>query len=155
MNNLRRNVLKGAGATGVVSVAIAAGLMKPGMALADWNKAAFGSSDAAGAISGIGAGSAAASSDIKVDAPDIAENGAVVPVTIISNIPGTDSIAIVGEKNAYPLIADMKFMNGAEPYVQIRVKLAATANVVAICRAGGKVYKAHKEVKVTIGGCGG
>ena len=76
-------------------------------------------------------------------------------MTITSNIPGTDSIAIIGEKNAFPLIADMKFMNGAEPYVQIRIKMAATSNVLAIARAGGKVYKAHKEVKVTIGGCGG
>jgi len=155
MNILRRNVLKGAGATGVVSVAFAAGLLKPGMALADWNKAAFESKDLAGAINGVGGGAATASGDITVTAPDIAENGAVVPVTITSKIAGTDAIAIVSEKNGFPLIADFKLMNGAEGYVSTRIKMGATSNVIAVVHAGGKAYKAHKEVKVTIGGCGG
>ena len=123
MNNLRRNVLKGAGATGVVSVAIAAGLLKPGMALADWNKAAFGSTDLAGAVNGIGAGSATPSADIKVDAPDIAENGAVVPVTIISSIAGTDSIAIIGEKNAYPLIYNQLHVSHFEKIIFLLRKI--------------------------------
>jgi len=155
MNNLRRNVLKGAGAAGAVSVAVMAGLLKPGMALADWNKAGFESKDLNGAMSAIGAGSAAASGDISVKAPDIAENGAVVPVEITSNIAGTDSIAIVSEKNTMPLIADFKLMNGAQGFISTRIKMGSTSNVVAVVKAGGKVYKAHKEVKVTIGGCGG
>jgi sulfur-oxidizing protein SoxY len=103
----------------------------------------------------IGASGAAASGDIKVDAPDIAENGAVVPVTVTSGIAGTEGIAIIGEKNALPLIADFKLMNGAAGYVSTRIKMGSTSNVIAVVKAGGKVYKGHKEVKVTIGGCGG
>jgi sulfur-oxidizing protein SoxY len=155
MNILRRNVLKGAGAAGAVSVAVAAGLLKPSMAFANWNKAGFESKDLAGAMGSIGASGAAASGDIKVDAPDIAENGAVVPVTVTSGIAGTEAIAIVGEKNALPLIADFKLMNGAAGYVSTRIKMGSTSNVIAVVKAGGKVFKAHKEVKVTIGGCGG
>jgi sulfur-oxidizing protein SoxY len=155
MNTLRRNVLKGAGGASVVTVAVMAGLLKPGMALADWNKAGFEAKDLNSALASIGGGGAAASGDISVKAPDIAENGAVVPVEITSNIAGTESIAIVGEKNALPLIADFKMMNGAQGYVSTRIKMGTTSNVVAVVKAGGKVYKAHKEVKVTIGGCGG
>ncbi len=158
MNILRRNVLKGAGAAGAVSVAIAAGLMKPTAAFANWSdahKAGFESHDVAGAMAGIGAGSASVSSDISVKAPDIAENGAVVPVEISSTIPGTDTIAILGEKNTLPLIAVFKLSNGTEGYVSTRIKMASTGNVTAVVKAGGKVYKSHKEVKVTIGGCGG
>jgi sulfur-oxidizing protein SoxY len=155
MNNLRRNVLKGAGSAGVVSVAVMAGLLKPGMAFAAWNKAGFETKDMASAVSSVGASSAVASGDISVKAPDIAENGAVVPVEITSNIAGTDGIAIVADKNSFPLIADFKFMNGGEGYVSTRLKMGSTSNVVAFVSAGGKTYKAHKEVKVTIGGCGG
>jgi sulfur-oxidizing protein SoxY len=155
MNTLRRNVLKGAGGASVVTVAVMAGLLKPGMALADWNKAGFEAKDLNSALASIGGGGAAASGDISVKAPDIAENGAVVPVEITSNIAGTESIALVGEKNALPLIADFKMMNGAQGYVSTRIKMGTTSNVVAVVKAGGKVYKAHKEVKVTIGGCGG
>jgi sulfur-oxidizing protein SoxY len=155
MNNLRRNVLKGAGAASAVGVAVMAGLLKPGMALADWNKAGFEAKDLNGALGSIGGAGAAASGDVSVKAPDIAENGAVVPVEITSNIAGTDAIAIIGEKNALPLIADFKLMNGAQGFVSTRIKMGSTSNVTAIVKAGGKVYKASKEVKVTIGGCGG
>lgn len=155
MDILRRNVLKGAGGAGVVGVAVMAGLLKPGMAFAAWNKAGFEAKDMGAALGSVGGSGAAASGDIQVKAPDIAENGAVVPVEITSNIPGTSGIAILAEKNGFPLIADFKLMNGAEGYVSTRVKMGATSNVMAMVTAGGKTYKAHKEVKVTIGGCGG
>ena len=156
MNTMRRTVLKGAGGAGVVSVAIAAGILKPTAVLAaDWNKAGFESKDLGGALGTIGASGASASSDISVKAPDIAENGAVVPVEISSSIAGTESIAIVGEKNTLPLIAVFNLSNGAQGFISTRVKMGTTSNVIAVVKAGGKVYKAHKEVKVTIGGCGG
>ena len=156
MNTLRRAVLKGVGGAGAVSVAVAAGILKPTTVYAtDWNKAGFDAKDLNSALASIGGGGAAASGDISVKAPDIAENGAVVPVEITSNIAGTEGIAIVGEKNALPLIADFKMMNGAQGYVSTRIKMGTTSNVTAIVKAGGKVYKASKEVKVTIGGCGG
>lgn len=155
MNNARRNVLKSAGAASAVTVAVAAGLLKPGTVFAAWNKAGFETKDMGAAMGSVGGAGAAASGDIEVKAPDIAENGAVVPVEIISKIGGTDGIAILSEKNSMPLIADFKFMNGGQGYVSTRIKMGATSNIVAVVSAGGKSFKAHKEVKVTIGGCGG
>ncbi|TCJ15764.1 thiosulfate oxidation carrier protein SoxY [Parasulfuritortus cantonensis] len=156
MNEQRRSILKGAGAASVVTVAAAAGLLKPGTVwAAGWNKAAFEAKDMAGALSSEGASGGADSGQITVKAPDIAENGAVVPVEVISAIPGTEHIIILAEKNGFPLIADFGLQNGAEGYVSTRIKMGATSNVVAVVKAGGKVYKAAKEVKVTIGGCGG
>ena len=155
MNNNRRKILKGAGAAGAVTVAVAAGLLKPGAVwAAGWNKAAFEAKDMAGALAGVG-GQGADSTQITVKAPDIAENGAVVPVEIISAIPGTERIVIVAEKNGFPLVADFALSNGAEGFVSTRIKMGATSNVRAIVKAGGKTYSAAKEVKVTIGGCGG
>jgi sulfur-oxidizing protein SoxY len=155
MNILRRNVLKGAGSAGVVSVAIAAGLLKPGMAFAsNWNKGLFENKDLGGVMGAVG-GTGAASGDISVKAPDIAENGAVVPVEITSNIAGTESISIIGEKNTLPMIAQFDLSNGAQGYVSTRIKMGNTSNVRAVVKAGGKMYTAAKEVKVTIGGCGG
>ena len=88
-------------------------------------------------------------------APDIAENGAVVPVTVESTMKDVQSISIVAEKNALPLIASFDLGAGALPYVSTRIKMGSTMNVQALVKAGGKVYEAKKEVKVTIGGCGG
>jgi Predicted secreted protein len=97
----------------------------------------------------------AESKDISIKAPDIAENGAVVPVEVTSSIAGTTGIAIFAEKNATPLIASFTMSNGAEGYVSTRIKMGQTAMVRAVVTAGGKTYTAAKEVKVTIGGCGG
>jgi len=156
MNMQRRSILKGAGAAGVVSVAAAAGLLNPATAFAaDWNKAAFDAKGVDAALTAINATGAAASGDISVKAPDIAENGAVVPVEISSSIAGTESITILGEKNTLPLIATFNLMNGAQGYVSTRIKMGATSNVRAIVKAGGKTYTVAKEAKVTIGGCGG
>ncbi len=155
MNIQRRNVLKGAGAASAVSVAMAAGLLKPGTVFAaEWNKAVFDSRDLGSVMSAVG-GAGAAAGDISVKAPDIAENGAVVPVEITSNIAGTESIIIIGEKNTMPMLAQFDLSNGAQGYVSTRIKMGATSNVRAVVKAGGKMYTAAKEVKVTIGGCGG
>jgi sulfur-oxidizing protein SoxY len=155
MNALRRNVLKGATGASAVAVAVAAGLLKPTQVLADWNKAAFEAKNVGDAMKGMGVASPADSKDISIKAPDIAENGAVVPVEVTSAIPGTTSIAIMAEKNVTPLIADFKFSGGTQGYVSTRIKMGATALVRAVVTAGGKSYTAAKEVKVTIGGCGG
>jgi sulfur-oxidizing protein SoxY len=155
MNALRRNVLKGATGASAVAVAVAAGLLKPTQVLADWNKAAFEAKNVGDAMKGMGVSSPADSKDITIKAPDIAENGAVVPVEVSSAIPGTTSIAIMAEKNATPLVADFKLSGGTQPYISTRIKMGATALVRAVVTAGGKSYTAAKEVKVTIGGCGG
>ncbi|MGA7178203.1 MAG: thiosulfate oxidation carrier protein SoxY [Thiobacillaceae bacterium] len=155
MNALRRNVLKGATGASALAVAVAAGLIKPTRVLADYNKDAFGAKNVGDAMKGLGVSSPADSKDITIKAPDIAENGAVVPVEVTSAIPGTTSIAILAEKNVTPLLADFHFSNGTEGYISTRIKMGATALVRAIVMADGKSYTAAKEVKVTIGGCGG
>ena len=136
--------------------AAAALLLKPFAALAAaWNKDAFGAKTAQDALKGIGAGGAAASKDLAIEAPQIAENGAVVPIEISSAIPGTTSIAVIIEKNPFPLAAQFDFENGALPYVKLNIKMNETSDVRAVAVAGGRQYTAAKEIKVTIGGCGG
>ena len=145
MNSFRRTLL---GALSVV-------LLKPWAALAAWNKEAFGAKTAAEALKGLGVANAAPSSALVIDAPQIAENGAVVPIEITSNIPGTTSIAVVVEKNPFPLVAKFDFMEGALPFVKVNVKMGETSDVRVVAQAGGKSHVATKEIKVTIGGCGG
>ncbi|MHB1352962.1 MAG: thiosulfate oxidation carrier protein SoxY [Thiobacillus sp.] len=155
MNALRRNVLKSAAGAGTVAVAVAAGLLKPTQALAAWNKSAFEAKNVADAMKNLGASGPSDSKDITIKAPDIAENGAVVPVEITSKLPGTTSIAILAEKNASPLVGEYALAGGTQGYVSTRIKMGQTSLVRAVVKAGGKSYTAAKEVKVTIGGCGG
>jgi len=156
MNTSRRTVLRSATAGGVLAGLIAAGALRPTQVLAaEWNKAAFEAHDTAGALKGIGAGAPADSKDLMLKVPDIAENGAVVPVDVVSNIPNTSSISILVDKNPFPLSASFDFSNGALPEVSARLKLSQTSMVKAVAKADGKFYTAQKEVKVTIGGCGG
>jgi sulfur-oxidizing protein SoxY len=153
MHNARRSFLVVAGGAGALA---AAGLLKPGAAnAAAWNKLGFEAKAPDAAVKSLGASNLIESKDIAITAPDIAENGAVVPVAITSKIPNTQSISIVAEKNPFPLAATFDMMNGAEPYASVRLKLGQTANVRAIVKtADGKFYTAAKEVKVTVGGCG-
>lgn len=153
MNMLRRNILKGASAAS--TLAIAAGLFGTGSAFAAYNTAAFSAKSVADALKGMGASTPVESKDIAIKAPDIAENGAVVPVEVTSKIAGTTAIAILAEKNPNPLVASFKLENGAEPYISTRIKMGQTAMIRAVVTAGGKTYTTAKEVKVTIGGCGG
>lgn len=149
MNVVRRLLLQGAGV-------VAAGLLSPLAALAaTWNKQAFGAKNAADALKGIGATDAAPSKDVLIEAPEIAENGAVVPIEITSNVPGTRSISVVIDKNPFPLVAKFDFMEGALPFVKVNVKMGETSDVRAIAEANGKHYSATQNIKVTIGGCGG
>lgn len=151
MKNLRRDFLKfSAGAC-----AAAAGLLQAGAAwAATWNKNAFDSKTAADAQSNLGASSLIDSKDIIITAPDIAENGAIVPIAITSKIPNTQSIAIIAEKNPFPLAASFDISAGGEAYVSTRLKMGQTSNVRAIVKADGKFYTAIREVKITVGGCG-
>jgi sulfur-oxidizing protein SoxY len=125
-------------------------------ALAAWNESAFGAKTPQDALKGIGVANPAPSKEIVIDAPQIAENGAVVPIEIASNLPGTSSIAVVLEKNPFPLAAKFEFKEGALPFVKLNVKMAETSDVrVVVAAAGGRYYSATREIKVTIGGCGG
>jgi sulfur-oxidizing protein SoxY len=152
----RRIFLKGSLAAGAAGVAVSAGLLSPRAVLAAWPKSAFEAKDLDGALTGLYQSTAHSPSDkITVKAPDIAENGAVVPVTITSNIAGTSSISILAMKNAAPLTSSFDLGGKTHGYVSTRIKMGKTADVVAVVKAGDKLYSAKKEVKVTIGGCGG
>ena len=153
----RRTLLRsGAGAV-IYAGLVAAGWIKPGAASAQtWNKDAFESHALADARKALGASDAAQSIDVAfVQTPEIAENGAVVPIEITSNVPGTTSIAVIADKNPFPLVAQFRFQDGAVPFVKLNIKMGETSEVRAIAQAGGKSYVATKEIKVTIGGCGG
>lgn len=155
MDKFRRAFLKNAGTAGAMLVAVGAGLLKPGELLAaTWNKLAFSSGNVTDAMKHANYGKGIESKDIVLKLPDIADNGASVPVEATSHIPGTTSIAIFADKNQFPLIADFEFSNGAEPYISTFIKMNQTSLVRVAVRAGGKVYTQSKEVKVTIGGCG-
>ena len=130
-------------------------LAKPLSVLAAWNEQAFGAKTAADALKNIGASAATPSKDIVIEAPQIAENGAVVPIEISSNIPGTTSIAVVIEKNPFPLAGKFDFKENALPFVKLNVKMGETSDVRVVAVAGGKQFVATREIKVTIGGCGG
>lgn len=149
MDQLRRVVLKAAGA-------FAVGVMVPVRAIAaSWNKDAFAAKSAADALKALGSTSAETSGGIVIEAPQIAENGAVVPVEITSKIAGTTSIAVLVDKNPYPLVARFDFMEGALPHLKVNLKMGETSDVRVVATAGGKHYVATREIKVTIGGCGG
>jgi len=153
----RRSFLKGTLATSVTAVAVNAGLLTPSIVLADWNTKAFKAKTADDAIAGMyGSSSATKSSDFAIKAPSIAENGAVTPVTIdATKMSGVESISILASKNPQPLVCEYSFSGAALGYVSTRIKMGETQNVIAVVKAGGKLYKAEQEVKVTIGGCGG
>ena len=152
MNRKRRSLLTIAAGGSALA---AAGLLPAGNArAATWNKSGFESKAANDAIRNLGAANMIESRDIAITAPDIAENGAVVPVAVTSKIPNTQSISIIAEKNPFPLAATFDVASGLEPYASVRIKIAQTSNVRAVVKADGKYYTSVKEVKVTVGGCG-
>jgi len=157
MNRQRRKVLRTGGGLTLAALVSAAGWLRPGEALAaDWNKAAFETNSMDATMKALGGSAPAQSKDITFfQTPDIAENGAVVPVGITSAIPNTQSIAILVEKNPNMLAAVFDIPAGTDPSLSTRIKMGQTSNVYALVKADGKYYVASKEIKVTLGGCGG
>lgn len=158
MNIQRREALRQGGGMTLLALVAAAGWLKPGEALAAdaWNKAAFETNSMDATLKALGGGPAAQSKDIAFfQTPDIAENGAVVPVGITSTIPKTESIAILVEKNPNMLVAIFDIPAGTEPSLTTRIKMGQSSNVYALVKADGKYFVASKEIKVTLGGCGG
>ena len=155
MNQTRRTFLKSGLATGAVAVAVGAGLLTPQTVLAAWPKAAFEAKGDAAMKALFGSTATTASGDIKIKAPDIAENGAVVPVSVTTSIGSIESISLFASSNPSPLAASFNLGATAEGFVSTRIKVRKTGKVNAIVKAGGKMYSASKDVKVTIGGCGG
>jgi sulfur-oxidizing protein SoxY len=144
--------------SGVFALLAAAGVLSAEDALAQqqtWNKSAFEAKTLDEAVKALGGPSVAQSGDISITAPDIAENGAVVPIGVTSKIPNTQSVYILVEKNPNSLAAGFAIPAGTEPNVATRIKMGQTSNVHAVVKADNKFYVATKEVKVTLGGCGG
>lgn len=133
----------------------AAGIAVPRAARAAWDKAAFDAKTMEDALKALGAGAPAASGEVQIIASDIAENGAVVPIQAVSKLPNTERIAILVEKNPNMLAAAFDLMPETIPDVTARIKMGQTSNVLVVVKADGKFYTATKEIKVTLGGCGG
>ncbi len=149
----RREML--ARSAAVAALLGAAGVL-PARAQAAWNKAAFDAKKIDDVIKALGINKPIESTEINFTAPDIAENGAVVPIAASTNVPGVKRIAFLIEKNPTTLAGVFEFSDEVETNVSTRVKMAQTSNVLAVAITGdGKVLFAQKEVKVTLGGCGG
>jgi len=155
INDGRRAAIKSGGSLAVIAAAISAGILPASAFAADWNKGAFEAKNLADVVKALGGAGVEKSADIVITEPDIAENGAVVPVAVASKIANTQSIAILVEKNPSALTAQFDILPGTEPNVGTRVKMGQSSNIHAVIKAGGKYYVATKEVKVTLGGCGG
>jgi sulfur-oxidizing protein SoxY len=157
MDRRRRKLVQSGGGVTLLGLLAPAGWLAPTAARGEtWNSSAFDSHNVADAFKGLGVGEPTRSKEIVFfQTPEIAENGAVVPVGVTSNIANTEAIAILVEKNPNVLAAVFDIPAGTEPAIVTRVKMAQSANIYALVRADGKYYVATKEVKVTLGGCGG
>jgi sulfur-oxidizing protein SoxY len=139
----------------VAGMLAAAGLLPPS-AQAAWNEAAFAAKSMADAVKALGGSAPQASPDVTINGPDIAENGAVVPVGAATTLAGAKRLMLMVEKNPATLAAVFDLTDSVEPSVNTRVKMGQSSNVYAVAMmADGKVLYAQKEIKVTLGGCGG
>jgi sulfur-oxidizing protein SoxY len=139
----------------LVSLMAAAGLLPAPAHAEEWNKAAFAAKSVDDVVTLLGGSAPQQSDQVILNGPEIAENGAVVPLEITSQVPNTESIAILIEKNPNTLAATFTIPPGTLPDIQTRVKMNETCNVYALIRSDGKFFYAAKEIKVTLGGCGG
>ena len=158
-NRARRMILKGAVAGGLAGLGFAAsGALTAAYADAnpkDWPQDAFKQKSEADALKALYGRTAEASDKINLDAPEIAENGAVVPIAVSSTLPNVTGIAVLVLENPFTLAAAYKIPAGTAASVSNRLKMAKTSKVVAVVESGGKLYSTSKTVKVTVGGCGG
>ncbi|MGD8525756.1 MAG: thiosulfate oxidation carrier protein SoxY [Thioalkalispiraceae bacterium] len=156
MTNTRRIFLKASLAASTLAVAAGANLLTPRTVLAAWPAKAFNAKKMDAAMTDlVGGTKTTPSKDITVDAPDIAENGAVVSVTVKTSLPKVESISVFVPVNAFPLASSYVFASTTDSFITGRIKMAKTSDVIAVVKSNGKLYTAKKAVKVTLGGCGG
>jgi len=153
MNQSRRDILRMTSVLGLGLVGNLFGSLN--VFGAEWMPKSFDAKNLADALKELGVDKYTVSSDVAVVSAEIAENGAVVPVSVSSVIPNTEYMAILVEKNPSPLSAAFNIPEGTEASVTTRVKMGGTSNVYAVVKADGKWFLASKEIKVTLGGCGG
>ncbi|HKS20572.1 MAG TPA: thiosulfate oxidation carrier protein SoxY [Bradyrhizobium sp.] len=153
----RRLILQGAGLVALTGVGHVGFGLAPALAAANdkYPEEAFRQKSESDAIKLLYGKTAEASDKVKLDAPEIAENGAVVPVSVSTALADVTSIAFLVNENPNALVASYKIPAGTVPSIANRIKMAKTSNVTVVVEAGGKLYSATKEVKVTVGGCGG
>ena len=155
----RRAVVQGAIAGVLAGAGLAAAApATPALAAADagkWPKDAFAQKTEADAIKALYGKTPEPSEKVSLDAPEIAENGAVVPISVSTTLANVTSIAILVAENPFPLAANYPIPPGTAPAVSNRLKMAKTSKVIALVASGDRVFSASKEVKVTVGGCGG
>jgi sulfur-oxidizing protein SoxY len=151
----RRLVLKGVGCFTLLGLCNAPFSLALAAANDKYPEDAFKQKSDADAIKSLYGKTAEASDKVKLDAPEIAENGAVVPISVATMLENVTSIALLVSENPNALAASYVIPEGTLPSVANRLKMQKTTNVIAIVEAGGKLYSATKEVKVTVGGCGG
>lgn len=154
MNQSRRGTLKAAGAGGLYAALVGVGMIRSGEAHAAMDKI-FETKGIADTLAAMGATDASMSDQVILIAPDIAENGAVVPIKLSSKLPKTEMMAVLVDKNPNALAGSYELIGNTNPAVTMRIKMGQSSDVVALVKADGKFYMAKKEVKVTLGGCGG
>jgi len=155
MNPSRRTGLRTAGSLGLYAALAAIGLFEGRPVSAQtFNATLFQAKNLNELIRMLGGASAANSKEILITAPDIAENGALVSMTVRSQLPRTEQISLLVEKNPDPLAATFQLLEGVEPDLRMNVKMAQSGDVIALVKADGRFFVARREVKVTIGGCG-
>lgn len=148
-------MLKGAAATGLVGLAASWGFLGRA-AYAARPQMAFDADDLDSAFKALFGEDAIQDSDtVTVKGPEIAENGAVVPIKVTANLENVESIAIVVPENPAPMVAAFDLQPGVMPEVSVRIKMGKTSDVIGLVKSNGQVFKGASEVKVTIGGCGG
>lgn len=139
----------------VAALMAGAGLL-PAAALAAWSKDAFDAKTLAETVKALGGSAPTPSADVTITGPDIAENGAVVPVGASTSLPGVKRLALLVEKNPNALAAVFDVTDAVDANIATRVKMGQSSNVIALAMmADGRVLYAQKEIKVTLGGCGG
>lgn len=151
----RRVFLKGTLAAGTVGVAVGAGLLAPSKLLAAWPSEGFEAEGLDAAMEAITGSSDVEEGDVELSAPEIAENGAVVPVSVETSMDDVTEMAVFVELNNQPLTAHYVLAAGAHPNISGRIRMGESSNVIAVVKSGDNWYKAVREVKVTVGGCGG
>ena len=155
MDQVRRELIAAGGLFAALAAARACGAELAQASAPPWNRAAFEAKTVADALKALGIEAAHDGLELEVSAPEIAEDGAVVPVIVQSRAAATREIHILVDKNPFSLAASFFYPDGTDPFVSTRIKMAETSNVVALAVAGDQVYLARKQIKVTIGGCGG
>lgn len=156
IDTLRRRLLLAGSSSWLMAPLLSLTGLRPSRVLAaDASRLAFTATTLADALKAAGVNKSADSAQIVIKAAEIAENGAQVPIEIVSNIPGSRQAMVFIDKNPLPLAANLHFANGALPHVRLQVKMAESSRLRVVVKAtDGKTYHASREIKVTIGGCG-